>query len=221
MTLSLLDNSGAEDTELLRVAHEQGRVFVTRDRDFGGLVFVQGSGPGVVYLRILPSMSWYKVQVESWSPVLCESFGRFETRLVLFPGTEKTASGGPGGGDEPPGRRHGCGEIVTRCPLRSARSSRSHPLVQLLLGGLGPRLPARQLHHLAVRVNFLRHQGIAAALGSQRPVRTQAIVALAKFGQARAGVQRIRIHPPVDLLRLERLVDALQQTQLLRRAVGD
>jgi predicted nuclease of predicted toxin-antitoxin system len=45
----------AEDTELLRVAHEQGRVFITRDRDFGGLVFIQGQGPGVIYLRILPS----------------------------------------------------------------------------------------------------------------------------------------------------------------------
>jgi len=45
----------AEDTELLRVAHEQGRIFVTRDRDFGALVFVHGSRPGVVYLRMLPS----------------------------------------------------------------------------------------------------------------------------------------------------------------------
>jgi predicted nuclease of predicted toxin-antitoxin system len=45
----------AEDAELLRVAHEQGRIFVTRDRDFGALVFVQGSGPGVIYLRMLPS----------------------------------------------------------------------------------------------------------------------------------------------------------------------
>jgi predicted nuclease of predicted toxin-antitoxin system len=45
----------AEDAELLRVAQEQGRIFVTRDRDFGALVFVQGSGPGVIYLRLLPS----------------------------------------------------------------------------------------------------------------------------------------------------------------------
>lgn len=45
----------AEDADLLRVAHEQTRILMTRDRDFGGLVFVQGSGPGVVYLRILPS----------------------------------------------------------------------------------------------------------------------------------------------------------------------
>ena len=45
----------AEDLELLRVAHEQGRILVTRDRDFGALVFVQGSGPGVIYVRILPS----------------------------------------------------------------------------------------------------------------------------------------------------------------------
>ena len=45
----------AADADLLRVAHEQMRIFVTRDRDFGGLVFVQGSGAGVIYLRILPS----------------------------------------------------------------------------------------------------------------------------------------------------------------------
>ncbi|HMF10716.1 MAG TPA: DUF5615 family PIN-like protein [Gemmataceae bacterium] len=55
VTAGQLGLAKAEDTELLRVAHEQGRIFVTRDRDFGGLVFVQGSGPGVIYLRILPS----------------------------------------------------------------------------------------------------------------------------------------------------------------------
>src|SRR5207237_9702948 len=45
----------ADDADLLRVAQEQARLFVTRDRDFGQLVFVQGSGPGVIYLRALPS----------------------------------------------------------------------------------------------------------------------------------------------------------------------
>ena len=45
----------AEDVELLRIAREQGRILVTRDRDFGALVFAQGNGPGVIYLRILPS----------------------------------------------------------------------------------------------------------------------------------------------------------------------
>jgi predicted nuclease of predicted toxin-antitoxin system len=45
----------AEDSELLRTAHEQQRIFITRDRDFGALVFIQGNGPGVIYLRILPS----------------------------------------------------------------------------------------------------------------------------------------------------------------------
>src|SRR5260221_7148744 len=45
----------AQDAELLRVAHDQGRIFVTRDRDFGGLVFVQGSGAGVIYLRLAPA----------------------------------------------------------------------------------------------------------------------------------------------------------------------
>jgi predicted nuclease of predicted toxin-antitoxin system len=47
--------SQAEDEELLRVAQEQDRVLVTRDRDFGNLVFVKRLGAGVLYLRILPS----------------------------------------------------------------------------------------------------------------------------------------------------------------------
>ena|SRR5258708_6520287 len=47
--------SQAKDDELLLVAHDQARIFVTRDRDFGGLVFVQGTGAGVIYLRILPT----------------------------------------------------------------------------------------------------------------------------------------------------------------------
>jgi predicted nuclease of predicted toxin-antitoxin system len=44
--------SRADDSELLGIAQEQNRIFVTRDRDFGGLVFVQGLGGGVIYLRI-------------------------------------------------------------------------------------------------------------------------------------------------------------------------
>jgi predicted nuclease of predicted toxin-antitoxin system len=47
--------SRATDEELLAVAQRQGRVFVTRDRDFGALVFVKGMGAGVLYLRTLPS----------------------------------------------------------------------------------------------------------------------------------------------------------------------
>ncbi len=46
--------SQADDVDLLRIAQEQGRIFVTRDRDFGGLVFVKRLGIGVVYLRISP-----------------------------------------------------------------------------------------------------------------------------------------------------------------------
>ena len=47
--------SQARDETLLAFAHQQGRIFVTRDRDFGRLVFVEGMGAGVIYLRILPS----------------------------------------------------------------------------------------------------------------------------------------------------------------------
>lgn len=47
--------SRSEDADLLRVAQTEGRVFVTRDRDYGGLVFAQSLGTGVLYLRALPS----------------------------------------------------------------------------------------------------------------------------------------------------------------------
>ena len=47
--------SQATDSGLLGIAQERERIFVTRDRDFGRLVFVSGLGAGVIYLRILPS----------------------------------------------------------------------------------------------------------------------------------------------------------------------
>ena len=47
--------SQADDEDLLKTAREQGRIFVTRDRDYGGLVFVKALGAGVLYLRMLPS----------------------------------------------------------------------------------------------------------------------------------------------------------------------
>ena len=47
--------SRASDEEILREAQRRGQLLVTRDRDFGNLVFVRGLGCGVLYLRMLPS----------------------------------------------------------------------------------------------------------------------------------------------------------------------
>jgi predicted nuclease of predicted toxin-antitoxin system len=47
--------SRAQDQVILRIAQEQNRILVTRDRDFGNLVFVRELGAGVIYLHILPS----------------------------------------------------------------------------------------------------------------------------------------------------------------------
>ena len=55
VTASDLGRSRANDSELLTIAHQEQRIFVTRDRDFGGLVFLQGMGAGVIYLRLLLS----------------------------------------------------------------------------------------------------------------------------------------------------------------------
>ncbi|MCP4703180.1 MAG: hypothetical protein GY865_01100 [candidate division Zixibacteria bacterium] len=47
--------SQAPDETLLRTAHAEGRLFVTRDRDFGNLTFVKGLPAGVLYLRMMPT----------------------------------------------------------------------------------------------------------------------------------------------------------------------
>ena len=47
--------ASATDTALLARAGQEGRLFVTRDKDFGALVFVERLGKGVIFLRITPS----------------------------------------------------------------------------------------------------------------------------------------------------------------------
>ena len=44
-----------DDRELLRIARNDDRLLVTRDRDFGRLVFVLRAGSGVIYLRLNPT----------------------------------------------------------------------------------------------------------------------------------------------------------------------
>jgi predicted nuclease of predicted toxin-antitoxin system len=53
--VSRIGLSQASDEEILRTAQEQNRILVTRDRDYGNLVFVRAIGYGVLYLRVLPS----------------------------------------------------------------------------------------------------------------------------------------------------------------------
>ena len=49
--------SQREDQDVLAAASSQHRILVSRDRDFGGLVFASqsGSASGVIYVRALPS----------------------------------------------------------------------------------------------------------------------------------------------------------------------
>jgi predicted nuclease of predicted toxin-antitoxin system len=44
----------ATDSALLAAAERAGTILVTRDRDFGSLVFVRRAGSGVIYLRTSP-----------------------------------------------------------------------------------------------------------------------------------------------------------------------
>jgi predicted nuclease of predicted toxin-antitoxin system len=54
VTVAELNLSRSPDTALLKRAAKEHRLFVTRDKDFGGLVFVERQGAGVLYLRISP-----------------------------------------------------------------------------------------------------------------------------------------------------------------------
>lgn len=47
--------SQASDTELLTLAEKSNRILITRDRDFGALVFQQRKKSGVFYVRIRPA----------------------------------------------------------------------------------------------------------------------------------------------------------------------
>lgn len=55
VTAKELGLARANDLELLQTARAQERILVTRDRDFGYLVVVQGLGTGVIYLRMAPA----------------------------------------------------------------------------------------------------------------------------------------------------------------------
>ena len=48
VSVAILNLSQASDSDLLRVARDQRRILVTRDRDFGGLVFASELGTGVI-----------------------------------------------------------------------------------------------------------------------------------------------------------------------------
>lgn len=55
VTAAELGLGQSDDVELLRAAQAGHRILLTRDRDYGTLVFQQAMGTGVIYLRMLPS----------------------------------------------------------------------------------------------------------------------------------------------------------------------
>ena len=54
VTASEVGRSRSPDAELIELAAAQDRIFVTRDRDFGALVFLEHRRAGVLYLRAAP-----------------------------------------------------------------------------------------------------------------------------------------------------------------------
>lgn len=56
ISASDVGGSRASDEFLLSLAYEDKRILVTRDRDFGALVFLQRKPGVVIYLRVLPSI---------------------------------------------------------------------------------------------------------------------------------------------------------------------
>ena len=54
VTASEMGLPQATDSELLAAAQRERRILITRDRDFGSLVFLEHLGAGVIYLRVSP-----------------------------------------------------------------------------------------------------------------------------------------------------------------------
>jgi predicted nuclease of predicted toxin-antitoxin system len=54
LTAAAAGLSTAGDMDLLETAQKGDRILVTRDRDFGALVFLQRKHAGVIYLRMIP-----------------------------------------------------------------------------------------------------------------------------------------------------------------------
>jgi predicted nuclease of predicted toxin-antitoxin system len=77
ITAAELGLSRASDRDLLQAAIQDGRIFLTRDRDFGGLVFVQAIRGGVIYLRILPST------LRAVHDELLRVLGQYDERVLL------------------------------------------------------------------------------------------------------------------------------------------
>lgn len=46
--------STASDIDVIKFAEKEERILLTRDKDFGNLVFVQRLGKGVIFLRMKP-----------------------------------------------------------------------------------------------------------------------------------------------------------------------
>ncbi len=92
--------SQSADFELLRVAQADRRLFLTRDRDFGGLVFVHALDAGVLYLRMLPA-TVHAVHAELGRVLAL--YGEDELQgafVVVEPGRHRIRK--PAGGDPAP-----------------------------------------------------------------------------------------------------------------------
>lgn len=74
--VSELGLARATDETVLSTAQEQGRILVTRDRDYGNLVFVRSLGSGVIYLRILPTT------LEAVHTELCRVIDQYSTAEI-------------------------------------------------------------------------------------------------------------------------------------------
>jgi predicted nuclease of predicted toxin-antitoxin system len=87
--VSDLGLAAADDEENLLKASELGRIFVTRDRDYGNLVYVRQIRVGVLYLRILPSS---RIEVHKELDRVLKAYTEDELRsafIVVEPGRHR------------------------------------------------------------------------------------------------------------------------------------
>jgi predicted nuclease of predicted toxin-antitoxin system len=78
--------AGLPDEEVLAIAHREGRVLITDDRDFGELIFrLKQPHAGVIYLR-LGEYAELSTKIERVDHVLSQYSDQLDQFLVVTPG---------------------------------------------------------------------------------------------------------------------------------------
>src|SRR5690606_35324413 len=114
-----------------------------------------------------------------------------------------------------------CSQCRCRVGCRQRKVHVFGHLSELLPRRLRPALPLWQLRRLAADVDIHRRDDVAAFARDQSPMWANFVVAAPECSERISGLRRRGIEVPVHFLGFQRLMKALEESELRRRAVLD